>query len=49
MARTLEDLVEATLGRQDLTILRLQAENESLHERIKELEQAAKPAEPNNG
>jgi len=41
-AKTLEHLVQDTLGAQTLTILRLQAENEALHERIKELEAAPK-------
>lgn len=40
MARTLESLVQDTLGAQALTILRLTAENDALHERIKELETA---------
>lgn len=37
-ARTLEQLVQDTLGAQALTILRLTADNEALHARIKELE-----------
>jgi len=45
MAKTIEQLVQDTIGAQALTILRLQSENESLHERVKELEAAAaKPA-----
>lgn len=37
-AKTLDQIVQDTLGAQTLAICRLQAENESLHARIKELE-----------
>lgn len=47
MAKSLEQLVQDTLGAQALTILRLQAENESLHERLKEAtETVPTPKEP---
>lgn len=40
-AKTLEQRVQETIGAQALTIMQVQAENELLHERIKELEAAA--------
>ena len=40
MAKTIEQHVRETLGDQALTILRLTAENELLHEKVKELEAA---------
>jgi hypothetical protein len=43
MAKSIEQLVQETLGAQALTILRLTSENESLHDRIKELEAAQTP------
>ena len=43
MAKTLEQHVQDTIGAQVMTILQLQAENELLNEKIKEME--AKKAE----
>lgn len=56
MAKTLDDLVQACLGMQELQILRLQADNDALRERVAALEaekakltappEAEKPAQP---